>query len=160
MSTSRPCKCRQTDRDCSSSDDGLSSWYNVPPEKPKGKKKKKNADASTSAQFDGTIAGVQESSVPLDFNNFVPTHDASLAFAAPAAPPLIPEPTQSSLIDIAARYKAMHSNQPSALMTSDPTSYAAGSELSAITADGAFDRAMGAMYWCGYWTSVYHVRRF
>ena len=26
------------------------------------------------------------------------------------------------------------------------------------SADDAFSRALGAMYWCGYWTAVYHVR--
>ena len=27
-----------------------------------------------------------------------------------------------------------------------------------ISRDEAFSRAMGAMYWTGYWTAVYHVR--
>jgi hypothetical protein len=27
-----------------------------------------------------------------------------------------------------------------------------------VSRDEAFNRAMGAMYWTGYWTAVYHVR--
>jgi len=26
-----------------------------------------------------------------------------------------------------------------------------------VSRDEAFDRALGAMYWAGYWTAVYHV---
>jgi hypothetical protein len=44
-----------------------------------------------------------------------------------------------------------------------PQDYASvGTEGSApmVSQDEAFSRALNAMYWGGYWTAVYHVRRF
>lgn len=29
--------------------------------------------------------------------------------------------------------------------------------FSGVSVDEAFNRALGAMYWCGYWTACYHV---
>ena len=31
-------------------------------------------------------------------------------------------------------------------------------DITAISQDEAFSRAMNAMYWTGYWTAIYHVR--
>ena len=91
------------------------------------------------------IAEVEEaSSTPLNFDTFVPTHDASLSYAQPAQPPPIPD-------EVLAQYNGVSSNYAANL--SD-----AQEDMSAVSADDAFNRAIGAMYWCGYWTAVYHVR--
>lgn len=87
-------------------------WYNVPSTKPP-KKKVKTEEAPPAVEGD---------SQPLDFDTFVPTHDASLPeLGAEYSAPLPPE------VPVASR-------------------------------DEAFTRALGAMYWVGYWTAVYHVR--
>ncbi|KAF7319764.1 Dolichol-phosphate mannosyltransferase subunit 1 [Mycena kentingensis (nom. inval.)] len=74
--------------------------------------------------------GEEGDSQPLDFETFVPTYDASLAL--PAA--------------------------------DDPSAPASGYALPTPGPgmpgqDEAFQRALGAMYWGGYWTAVYHCQR-
>lgn len=102
-----------------------------------------------------------QSSAPLNFETFVPTHDASLTFPKPTSTPSVPGVTLSHLQDITSQYQAM--------LPAPPFSYQHGScAASASTdltpfktappsADEAFSRGLGAMYWCGYWTAVYHV---
>ncbi|KAJ7650588.1 hypothetical protein FB45DRAFT_888192 [Roridomyces roridus] len=91
-------------------------WYNVPPTKPPKKKVKTEEEEEQAPAVEGD-------SKPLDFDTFVPTHDASL-----------PEPPPELGIDFGAP------------------------QASTATRDEAFTRALGAMYWVGYWTAVYHVR--
>ena len=84
------------------------------------------------------------SSVPLNFDTFVPTHDASLSYAQPAQPPPIPD-------EVSAQYNGVTSHYGASLPDTKEG-------LGAVSPDEAFNRAIGAMYWCGYWTAVYHVR--
>ncbi|KAJ7171652.1 hypothetical protein C8R43DRAFT_874906 [Mycena crocata] len=69
-------------------------------------------------------------SQPLDFDTFVPTYDASLALPVPEVP------------DYGQDYSAL-----------PPPGVGVASQ------DEAFSRALGAMYWGGYWTAVYHCHR-
>lgn len=62
----------------------------------------------------------------------MPTHDPSLRTPIPPHPDSVPGPD----------YSAYHLPEPPGVMVSQ---------------DEAFTRALGAMYWGGYWTAVYHV---
>jgi hypothetical protein len=73
---------------------------------------------------------METDSQPLNFETFVPTHDPSL--------PVLPNRPSAPESDSGARTLA----QPFGPMVSQ---------------DDAFDRALSAMYWGGYWTAVYHV---
>lgn len=84
------------------------------------------------------------SSTPLNFDTFVPTHDASLSYAQPTQPPPVPGEISGQYNGVSSHYAANVSD--------------AQEDISAVSADDAFNRAIGAMYWCGYWTAVYHVR--
>lgn len=111
----------------------LCRWYNVPPSPSKTKKK-----AQSKARVNATTAET-ENSTPLNFDTFVPTHDPSLASAqdpsaTPPHPPSVPGP------DYAQYYLA---NPPGPM----------------VSQDEAFQRALSAMYWGGYWTAVYHVSK-
>lgn len=75
-----------------------------------------------------------DDSQPLNFATFVPTHDPSLEFPSPPHPPAISGPD----------YTSHHLPNPPGPIVSQ---------------DEAFTRALGAMYWGGYWTAVYHVSR-
>lgn len=70
----------------------------------------------------------EEDSQPLNFDTFVPTHDASL------------QTTQNVSNPVATDYIP---DTPAGPMVSQ---------------DEAFSRALSAMYWGGYWTAMYHVR--
>ncbi|KAJ7451030.1 hypothetical protein FB451DRAFT_1284464 [Mycena latifolia] len=102
-------------------------WYNVPPIKPSPKKKQKTEDRDTA---DAQLPPEEADSQPLDFATFVPSYDASLA---------LPTPEYG---DAGAGYDYSTLPPPGA---------------SVATQDEAFARALGAMYWGGYWTAVYHV---
>ena len=69
----------------------------------------------------------QEDSIPLDFDTFIPSYNPS--FGPPSHSPA-PGPDYVS-----------HFLPPGPL----------------VDEDEAFTRALGAMYWGGYWTAVYHV---
>ena len=72
----------------------------------------------------------EEDSTPIDFDTYTPTHDPSLAEAA-----------------------------PSAAQGPDSSQYAIPlASGSSVGADEAFQKALSATYWAGYWTAVYHVR--
>ncbi|KAJ7139376.1 hypothetical protein C8R44DRAFT_827956 [Mycena epipterygia] len=71
-------------------------------------------------------------SQPLDFATFVPSYDASLALPTPGYG------------ESGAAYDYSALPPPGA---------------SIATQDEAFSRALGAMYWGGYWTAVYHCHR-
>jgi hypothetical protein len=76
---------------------------------------------------------VEADSRPINFDTFLPTHDASLASGNLQTMP-IPGPDYSSQVLL----------DPSRIM---------------VTQDEAFNRALGATYWSGYWTAIYHVCR-
>lgn len=110
-------------------------WYNVPPD-PSKKKDKGKAPAN------GTVVSQQTPQVtstlpdgdsePIDFNTYVPSHDPSLA---PLHPPSVPGPDY-------AQYFLPPLQGP------------------VVSQDEAFQRALSAMYWGGYWTAMYHVSLF
>lgn len=72
----------------------------------------------------------QEDSTPLDFDTFVPSHNPALD------PPLHSHPSSTPVPD----YRSQFLPGPGL-----------------VDQDEAFTRALGAMYWGGYWTAVYHV---
>ncbi|KAF8139780.1 hypothetical protein EV363DRAFT_1392705 [Boletus edulis] len=75
-----------------------------------------------------TLKATEADTAPLDFNTYVPTHDPSLVIPSDTTPA-----TQTlSFIP-----------PPSTRM---------------VSRDEAFNNALSAMYWSGYWTAVYHVR--
>lgn len=92
---------------------------------------KSKTKAGASGLPNGTRTSEAEDSAPLDFDTFVPTHDPSLAVGATA-------PSQQS-------YGAWAQS-------------IAGASDELVDQDEAFQRALNAMYWSGYYTAVYHVR--
>lgn len=108
----------------------LRSWYNVPPSSSEPVK-----GDSTSPTTNGSREVKAEDSTPLNFDTFVPTHDPTLAAGSQASQ----VPGQSN---------------------GYPQSYlpAQGSNGTLASRDEAFEKALNAMYWTGYWTAVYHVR--
>ncbi|KAF9055321.1 hypothetical protein BDZ89DRAFT_1107112 [Hymenopellis radicata] len=81
-----------------------------------------------------TSGGNSSNSQPLDFDTFVPSHNPSLDLPLPPAPPAVPGPD----------YASHFLPEPEGPM---------------VSADEAFSRALGAMYWGGYWTAMYHCQR-
>ncbi|KAJ7231286.1 hypothetical protein B0H12DRAFT_1077212 [Mycena haematopus] len=107
-------------------------WYNVPPTK-SPHKKLKTESANASADAGPSRAGPEAEegdSQPLDFDTFVPKHDAALGLPA---------------LDSGPRYAFSGAVLPPG--------------MSAASQDEAFSRALEAMYWGGYWTAVYHHHR-
>jgi hypothetical protein len=72
-------------------------------------------------------------SQPLNFETFVPTYDPSLDIPSDPTSNQIPVP--------------------------DTNYIPAAGESAVVSQDEAFSRALSAMYWGGYWTAMYHVRR-
>lgn len=75
---------------------------------------------------------INPDSQPQNFDTFVPSHDPSLNLPIPPGPGALPGPD----------YSAHYLPHPPGPMVSQ---------------DEAFTRALGAMYWGGYWTAMYHV---
>ncbi|KAH0838721.1 hypothetical protein J3R83DRAFT_7051 [Lanmaoa asiatica] len=71
---------------------------------------------------------LEPDTAPLDFHTYVPTHDPSLAVPSGA------NPTTTAPFFVP---------PPSTTM---------------VSRDEAFNNALGAMYWGGYWTAVYHCQ--
>lgn len=118
---------------CSETDDCVSSrWYNVPPSSTSTSNSK--TKASTPKAGPSTLQKEpSENSTPLNFDTFVPTHDPSLA---------------------------LHIGTPSVPAEQEFASWAqnmASSSSQLVDQDEAFQRALTAMYWSGYYTAVYHV---
>lgn len=107
-------------------------WYNVPPSPTKtGSKTNLTEDLITMPK---NIQGNndQEDSTPLDFDTFVPSHNPALD------PPLHSHPSSTPVPD----YRSQFLPGPGL-----------------VDQDEAFTRALGAMYWGGYWTAVYHCQK-
>ncbi|KAF8151913.1 hypothetical protein K438DRAFT_1910256 [Mycena galopus ATCC 62051] len=112
-------------------------WYNVPPTKPPNKKMKVEAEVDTAAGPSHVGVGAEEGdSKPLDFDTFVPKHDAALG---------VGEPSAGASANVGYAF--------SAGIPVPPPGVAVASQ------DEAFTRALEAMYWGGYWTAVYHCHR-
>jgi len=71
-----------------------------------------------------------------------------------------PDPENSRPLDFAT---FVPSHDPSLAQHSQPPTFEAYATPPApgehVGRDEAFSRALGAMYWAGYWTAVYHVSR-
>ncbi|KAI0089803.1 hypothetical protein BDY19DRAFT_940918 [Irpex rosettiformis] len=98
---------------------------------PPEKKTGGKAHASVSPGIDNN--GVEENSAPFDFDTYTPTHDPSLPAATMAATAAGPGPDFSQFT----------------------LSHPSGSSVSP---DEAFQKALSATYWAGYWTAVYHCQ--
>ncbi|KAK7041795.1 hypothetical protein VNI00_009084 [Paramarasmius palmivorus] len=105
-------------------------YYNVPP----AKKAKIHHEVTSSVAIPTTAKDEDEEgdSQPIDFETFVPTHDPG-AFEAPSNTNGVNYSTWSTALP-------------------DPPG-------SMVSQDEAFNRALGAMYWSGYWTAVYHCHK-
>ena len=75
-----------------------------------------------------------DNSHPANFDTFVPRHDPSLSDAKNGA-------DEEAGRDTTGAWRGMVPPPPAAPVTSSE----------------AFERAMGAWFWAGYWTGVYHV---
>jgi hypothetical protein len=111
----------------------FSRWYNVPtsPSRPKNSETVVPAVPASKPNASASKeakADTTDDSHPLNFDTFVPNHDPSLALPAPPYPS---NPVHNS----------GSSTQPGPM----------------VSQDEAFSRAMGAMYWAGYYSAVYHV---
>ncbi|KAJ3998858.1 hypothetical protein F5050DRAFT_1566266 [Lentinula boryana] len=132
-------------------------WYNTPPLPSKKQKTSHllppsisvgattsveahnlNPDISANA---GSDAAFESDSKPLDFNTFVPTHDAGLSIPVVPASQTLQE--GSAGIDFSSHYA---------------TTVLSGNPGEMVSQDEAFKRALEATYWSGYWTAMYHVR--
>ncbi|KAH7884024.1 hypothetical protein F5I97DRAFT_1635326 [Phlebopus sp. FC_14] len=103
-------------------------WYNKPYTGPKSQ-----GNTSKANHYRITAQSPdneEDDTTPLDFGTFVPTHDPSLS--GPSKPP---PATQSS--------PAIFIPSPSTTM---------------VSRDEAFNNALSAMYWSGYWTAIYHAQ--
>ncbi|KAF5377188.1 hypothetical protein D9615_006451 [Tricholomella constricta] len=106
-------------------------WYNIP----KAREKTKTRTESNGAVLIPSLPDLNEQndSRPLNFDTFIPSHDPSLDVPLPELPSIIgPDGTSQFLCE------------PPGPMVSQ---------------DEAFMRAMGSMYWSGYWTAMYHCQR-
>lgn len=97
-------------------------WYNIPPPPSKLKKSPQKPETNVAPEVDA------DDSQPINFEGFVPHHDASLTSSSAIIP----------------RVPSIDGDQ---LATAPEGS---------VSQDEAFNRALGAMYWAGYWTAVYH----
>ncbi|KAH9487231.1 hypothetical protein JR316_0001300 [Psilocybe cubensis] len=116
-------------------------WYNIPfdPSKKPAAKALLNAAVGTTTATPPTAPsdGAETDSKPIDFDTFVPTHDPSLDI------PSVPTPTAGELPTMPSEASYI------------PDSVAG----SIVSQDEAFQRALTAMYWGGYWTAMYHSQR-
>ncbi|PPQ86397.1 hypothetical protein CVT26_006123, partial [Gymnopilus dilepis] len=115
-------------------------WYNVPPDLSKKAAKAPAATAAvgpTASAADGNDDEAEADSKPLDFDTFVPTHD----------PSLYPAASSSSALpaDVAAGQAPQVDYVPEG-----------GVPGGVVSQDEAFQRALSATYWAGYWTAMYH----
>ncbi|KAI0073731.1 hypothetical protein K474DRAFT_1602815 [Panus rudis PR-1116 ss-1] len=113
-------------------------WYNIPPDPSKLKKKNvaqsQVVGPSTNGNTNDAVTGGDQDSRPFNFDTYVPSHDPTLASAVPPHPPAVGGPD----------YAQFYLPNPPGPMVSQ---------------DEAFQRALSAMYWGGYWTAMYHVSR-
>lgn len=115
--------------------DDFPRWYNVPPSPSRLKKSTTVASArlasTPDASADKAKQSTDDNSHPLNFDTFIPTHDPSLTLPVPPYPHgQVPDYSGYSLPEL-----------PGPI----------------VSQDEAFTRAMGAMYWAGYYSAVYHV---
>jgi hypothetical protein len=118
----------------------FSRWYNTPYSSSKKNSTSQHDSLLSTSKSSGTNLDGQPTddeagngdSRPLNFDTFMPTHDPSLD--APGVPYPQSQPNQQNY----------------SFQFPEPQS-------STVSQDDAFTRAMGAMYWTGYWTAVYHV---
>jgi len=103
-------------------------------------KTEKAGAASSTKISSGTVSvpavyddEAEPDSQPLNFETFVPTHDPSLDIPLDPTGNQIPPPNTNYI--------------------------PAAGESAVVSQDEAFSRALSAMYWGGYWTAMYHVRR-
>src|SRR5277367_935908 len=103
-------------------------WYNPPNKKIKSNPKSGEASKRTTPVDQVPDGVTDDNHQPLNFDTFLPTHDPSLGYSVPN--PLSVPGIGTTMPDL---------------------------PESAVSQDEAFSRALGAMYWVGYWTAVYHV---
>jgi len=105
-------------------------WYNTPKAEAKPTAPStNNGFVSVPATSNSTDHG---DSRPLNFDTFVPSHDPSLSFPI---------------------------SEPSPISPTDGVSHFLYDPGPMVSQEEAFTRAMGAMYWSGYWTAMYHCQR-
>lgn len=103
-------------------------WYNKPYIAPRKPSARTHSTAPSLPQEQDTD---DPDTAPLDFGTYVPTHDPSLAIQSDEAAASLTTATAPFFVP-----------PPSTMM---------------VSRDEAFQNALSAMYWSGYWTAVYHV---
>jgi len=120
-------------------------WYNIPPEKKEEPESSSGpAMISIPTEFasyfedreegdeDATQQDDPENSRPLNFDTFVPRHDPSLARGEPSVGHFV-------------------GAMPNGSIPPPPI------PIGGLSSEDAFQNAMGAWYWAGYWTGIYHT---
>ncbi|KAF8577541.1 hypothetical protein K439DRAFT_548528 [Ramaria rubella] len=121
-------------------------WFNIPPEKDEPSKSSAGSsilmpsihDTFSSQDEEQEVTGPADpdNSRPVNFDTFVPRHDPSLPTSKP---------------DIEGRTDGRSSYWHRII----PPAPAGGTNQ--LTRDQAFEQVVGAWYWAGYWTGVYHT---
>ncbi|KAF8503942.1 hypothetical protein BU17DRAFT_58419 [Hysterangium stoloniferum] len=93
---------------------------------------KKEEPDSSSGDEEAAQQEDPENSRPLNFDTFVPRHDPSLTRGEPSIGPSV-------------------GAMPNGIFPPPPI------PVGGVSTEDAFQNAMGAWYWAGYWTGVYHV---
>lgn len=109
-----------------------SRWYAPPP-----KLQKENEESEEGHDEENDEGAVEEEqeieadSLPIDFDTFVPSHDPTLGRETTHTPAI--------------------GSYPHAIPMTFPN-------ISTLTKDEVFEKAISSSYWAGYWTALYHVR--
>lgn len=111
-------------------------WY-APPPKPEGNQADDDDDEEEGENEEGEADAEENGdqdpdSIPIDFDSFVPAHDPTLGQETSGAAAYGPyAPTSLS---------------------------AAAQDVSTLSKDDIFEKAVSASYWAGYWTAMYHAK--
>jgi len=109
-----------------------SLWYNKPYTGPLPQPGPSNSKPPAKRVKSSHQAGEPElDTAPLDFHSYVPTHDPSLGIA---------------------------SNTATTNPSTNAPAFVPPPSTTMVSRDEAFNNALNAMYWGGYWTAVYHCQ--
>ncbi|KAF4623318.1 hypothetical protein D9613_001527 [Agrocybe pediades] len=133
-------------------------WYNVPIDPSKSKASQMaaaNSQSGPSMNIPPENVNEEEAdSKPLDFNTFVPTYNPHLEPSTPEA-----EDQAQSQINRGTTTTGHHHVPLPAAAHYDYTADLTSVTGQMVSQDEAFQRALSAMYWGGYWTAMYHAQR-
>ncbi|KAF4623620.1 hypothetical protein D9613_001485 [Agrocybe pediades] len=133
-------------------------WYNVPIDPSKSKASQMaaaNARSGPSVNIPPENVNEEEAdSKPLDFNTFVPTYNPHLEPSTPEA-----EDQAQPQVNRGTTTTGHHHIPLPTAANYDYTADLTSGTGQMVSQDEAFQRALSAMYWGGYWTAMYHAQR-